>query len=176
MKQLENDTIQLRALEPEDLDTLYRWENDGDLWSHGSTLTPYSKFTLREYLAKQNLNIFQTGQLRLMIAEKLSKMPVGTIDLYEFDSLNGRAGIGILLDTRFRRQGFGEHALQLIANYAFEILHLQQIYAHVPLSNHPSYQLFQKAGYEQSGILKNWIKTIDGFLDVAIMQKHNRRC
>jgi diamine N-acetyltransferase len=173
---LGNDYILLRALEPEDLDTLYRWENDAELWHHGSTLTPYSRFTLREYLAKQHQDIFQTGQLRLMIVEKHSETPVGTIDLYDFDPLNRRAGIGILLDTQVRRQGFGRQTLQLIADYAFEILQLQQIYAFVPLTNQPSYQLFQKAGYEQSGVLKNWLKTAQGFLDVAIMQKQTILC
>jgi diamine N-acetyltransferase len=167
---LENNHILLRAMEPEDLDTLYRWENDTELWHHGSTLTPYSKFTLREYLAKQHQDIFQTSQLRLMIVEKQFKIPVGTIDLYDFDPLNGRAGIGILLDTHFRRQGFGWQTLQLIAGYAFEILHLQQIYAFVPLTNQASHQLFQKAGYAQSGVLKNWLKTSSGFVDVAVMQ------
>ena len=32
MKLLENERIILRALEPEDLDVLYRWENDASLW------------------------------------------------------------------------------------------------------------------------------------------------
>jgi diamine N-acetyltransferase len=171
MKLLENDILLLRALEPEDLDTLYRWENDTELWRVGSTLAPYSKFALREYLAKQQQqDIFQTGQLRLMIIEKPSTTPIGTIDLYDFDPLNGRAGIGILLDMPFRRQGFGHQALQLMADYAFEILHLQQLYAHVPLTNQPSFLMLQRAGYEQSGLLKNWLKTPSGYADVAVMQ------
>ena len=41
MKWLENDTIRLRALEPEDLDLLYAWENDTSLWEFGSTLVHY---------------------------------------------------------------------------------------------------------------------------------------
>ncbi|GHT18440.1 N-acetyltransferase [Bacteroidia bacterium] len=172
MKLLENDTLLLRALEPEDLDTLYRWENDTELWCVGSTLTPYSKFTLREYLAKQQQHdIFQTNQLRLMIIEKQSATPVGTIDLFDFDPLNGRAGIGILVDKPFRGRGLAMQSLQLMGDYAFEILHLQQIYAHVPLTNQPSLRLLQKAGYEQSGVLKNWLKTPSGYADVAVMQR-----
>ncbi|GHT51896.1 N-acetyltransferase [Bacteroidia bacterium] len=162
--------IQLRALEPEDLDTLYRWENDTELWRYGSTLTPLSKFTLRKYLAKQHQSIFQTAQLRLMIVEQQSNTPAGMIDLYDFDPLNGRAGIGILLDAPFRRKGYGNQALTLMAKQAFETLHLQQIYAFVPLTNQPSLQLFQKSGYEQSGVLKNWLKTPQGYVDVAVMQ------
>ena len=47
---LESENLLLRALEPEDLDILYEWENDPELWKYGSTLTPYSKFALRDYL------------------------------------------------------------------------------------------------------------------------------
>ena len=48
MKWLENDTIRLRALEPEDLDLLYAWENDTSLWEFGSTLVPYSRYVDRD--------------------------------------------------------------------------------------------------------------------------------
>ena len=40
MAQLENEIIRLRALEPEDLEPLYRWENNPDLWSLGNTMSP----------------------------------------------------------------------------------------------------------------------------------------
>ena len=37
-KLLENKTIQLRAIEPEDLEVLYKWENDTDVWKYGSEI------------------------------------------------------------------------------------------------------------------------------------------
>ena len=45
MAQLENETIRLRALEPEDLELLYRWENNPELWSLGNTMSPYSRYS-----------------------------------------------------------------------------------------------------------------------------------
>ena len=168
---LKNETISLRALEPEDLDCLYRWENDAELWRHGSSLTPYSRFALRDYLSDAlSQDIFQSRQLRLMIVETNSQQPVGTIDLYDFDPIHARAGIGILIDEAYRGKGFGPQALQLMHEYAFRILLLHQIYAYVPKNNLPSYQLFQKCGYEETGLLKSWLKTADGYLDVYFMQ------
>jgi diamine N-acetyltransferase len=41
-------TIKLRAIEPEDLDLLYRIENDADLWAVGATNVPYSRYTLHD--------------------------------------------------------------------------------------------------------------------------------
>ena len=47
---LKNKDIVLRAVEPEDLEILYRWENSTVLWYHGNTLAPYSKLVLRQYI------------------------------------------------------------------------------------------------------------------------------
>jgi diamine N-acetyltransferase len=170
MALLENDKIILRALEPEDLDVLYRWENDSTLWRDGITLTPYSKFALREYLSNSTLDIFQSRQLRLMIEEKASGVAIGTIDLYDFDPMNLRAGIGILLDAAYRHHGFGLQALYLMKEYAFRFLLLKQLYAYVPKSNEASYKLFTKGEYKEIGLLQSWIKTETGFSDVYFMQ------
>ena len=39
--------ISLRALEPEDLELIYRLENDPDIWRWGTTTVPYSRFAVR---------------------------------------------------------------------------------------------------------------------------------
>ncbi len=170
MALLENENILLRALEPEDLDALYKWENDSRLWYYGSTLNPYSKFALRDYIANSSLDIVQLRQLRLMIINKKTNEPVGTVDLYDFDPLNLRAGVGILLDASYRNQGLGFQALSLMKEYAFRFLLLKQLYAYVPQTNLPSYKLFQKSGYVENGLLKAWLKTAEGFIDVHLMQ------
>ena len=64
---LENDTLRLRALEPEDLDILYKWENDTNLWWVGCTTEPYSRYILKEYIAYSDKTIYEKKQLRLMI-------------------------------------------------------------------------------------------------------------
>ena len=172
MALLKNETILLRAIEPEDLDFLYRWENNAELWQHGSTLTPYSRFALRDYLSGTlSQDIFQSRQLRLMIVEISSQRPIGTMDLYDFNPTHARAGIGILVDEACRRKGFGLQALSLMHEYASRVLLLHQLYAYIPKNNLPSYQLFLKSGYEETGVLKSWLRTVDGYSDVCFMQR-----
>jgi len=167
---LENENLLLRALEPEDLDILYEWENNSELWKYSSTLTPYSKFALRDYLTNSLEGIIYTRQLRLMAIDKKSNAVVGTIDLFDYDPIHQKACIGILVDTKFRRKGWGEEILHLTADYAFRVLHLNQLYAYIPLSNTSSFNLLCKCGYEQTGLLKSWHKTSNGFEDVRLMQ------
>lgn len=50
MKLLENERIVLRALEPEDLEVLFRWENDASLWELGSTFLLFRGMCLRSIL------------------------------------------------------------------------------------------------------------------------------
>ena len=167
---LKNDNIILRALEPDDLDILYEWENNSELWKYGSTLTPYSKFALRDYLTNSLQGIIYTRQLRLMAIDKKTNLAVGTIDLFDYDPVDQKACIGILVDSKYRGKGWGEEMMNLTAEYAFNILHLNQIYAYIPISNTGSYNLLCKCGYIQTGLLKSWHKTSKGFEDVYFMQ------
>ena len=104
----ENDGIRLRAVEPEDLELLYRWENDETNWRQSNTIVPFSRYTLKKYIAGSGKSIFETGQLRLMIDVLPDERTVGTIDLYDFDHYHNRAGVGILIaDQADRKKGEG---------------------------------------------------------------------
>ncbi len=170
MKLLEDDRIHLRSLEPEDLDLLYKWENDSMLWSLGSTVSPYSYYILKEYIASSDKNIYEQRQLRLMISLKEYDETVGMIDLYDFDPHNRRAGIGILIDAEYQRLGYGKSAVRLIIDYAFHFLKLHQLYVHVPVENTASIKLFLACGFTESGILKDWNSVAEGFRAVSVMQ------
>ncbi|MCD8194589.1 MAG: GNAT family N-acetyltransferase [Tannerellaceae bacterium] len=173
MALLENQQIRLRALEPEDLDALYRWENDTALWSLCSTLSPYPRYILKEYIASSGQDLFETRQLRLMIENKTTGQPAGTIDLYDFEPHHHRAGVGILIDPGYHQQGIATQALQLLAGYAFDILKCHQLYAHIPAGNTASLKLFTRCGFKTTGTLYQWIITQQGYTDVIIMQKIN---
>lgn len=169
-----SDKIYLRPLEPEDLEFFYKWENDTTLWQYGSSIVPFSRFALRQYIADSRLDIFQTRQLRMMIVEKERDMVVGTVDLYEFDALNSRAGVGILVGEEYQKKGYALQALSCLEEYAFSHLKLHQLYAFVPVANLPSIALFEKADYQKTAVLKDWISTKKSFGDVFVMQKINK--
>ena len=48
---LSNDKITLRAMEPSDIDLIYKWENDTSLWTVSDTVAPYSREALMLYIA-----------------------------------------------------------------------------------------------------------------------------
>ncbi|MBP5455687.1 MAG: GNAT family N-acetyltransferase [Paludibacteraceae bacterium] len=171
MGNLENEVIRLRALEPEDLESLYEWENNDLFWADGNSIAPYSRFVLRQYIEQQSLDIYSLKQLRLMIELKGERKPIGTIDLFDFDPYHSRAGVGILVDARYQSKGYATQALFLLCNYAFRLLKLHQLYCHVNERNEASIRLFQKAGFVECGCLKSWSKDENGWQDCLIFQK-----
>jgi diamine N-acetyltransferase len=165
------DKIKLRALEPEDLELLYDWENNNAYWMISNTMTPFSKFTLKRFLKHSHKNIYETGQLRLMIELIDEKLTIGTIDLFDFDPFHKRAGIGILIaDESQRRKGYASMALKCVIDYCFTTLQMHQLYCNILANNCESMDLFQKLGFVLIGVKKEWVKTTDGYLDEHMFQ------
>lgn len=165
------EKIKLRALEPEDLELLYEWENNDSYWVISNTVAPFSKYTLKRYLENSHKNIFETGQLRFMIEIASEKKTIGTIDLFDFDPFHMRAGLGILIaDDAERRKGYASLALKCLIDYCFKTLQLHQLYCNILANNCESMDLFKKQGFVQSGIKKDWVKTSEGYLDEYMFQ------
>jgi diamine N-acetyltransferase len=166
--------IRLRALEPEDLELLYTWENNESYWVISSTVVPFSKFTLKRYLENSHKNIYETGQLRLMIDHIPDNKTIGTIDIFDFDPFHKRAGVGILIANEdYRRKGFASMALKCLIDYCFSTWQLHQLYCNILTNNCESMDLFKKAGFAQAGVKKDWINTTEGFLDEYLFQLIN---
>ena len=164
----------LRALEPEDLELLYEWENIESYWNLSNTVAPFSKYTLKRYLENSHKNIFETGQLRLMIDHLPENKTIGTIDLFDFDPFHKRAGLGILIALEeYRRKGFASMSLRCLIDYCFGTLQLHQLYCNILANNCESMDLFKKQGFVECGIKKDWVKSSDGYLDEYMFQLVN---
>lgn len=165
--------IKLRAVEPSDIDVLYVWENDVSTWHLSNTITPFSKFLLEEYIANAGLDIFSTKQYRLMIEILHSNKTIGCIDLFDFDPMNNRAGIGILISDEERNKGYASEALSIMIDYCFNTLMLKQIYCNILSGNESSLKLFQKYNFQIIGLKKNWIRRNDRWEDEYMLQLIN---
>ena len=159
----------LRALEPEDLELMYGWENDMQIWRVSGTVAPFSRHVLSRLIEEQQFDIYATRQMRLVIEH--DGQAVGAVDLFEFDPHNRRAGVGIIVDSQHRAQGLGYDALKALEQYARQTLHLHQLWCSVTVDNEASLKLFRKAGYVECGLRREWILTSDGALDEILMQK-----
>ncbi|OGX82967.1 GNAT family N-acetyltransferase [Hymenobacter glacialis] len=162
--------MHLRALEPEDLEFLYALENDPDIWGVSDTMAPVSRHALREYLAHATADFYVVRQLRLVVTTEIGGVPVGVVDLFEYDPLHQRAGIGITVLATERRHGYARQALALIREHARQALRLHQLYATVGVDNQPSMRLFRAAGFRRVGTRQQWLRTPGGWQDAVEWQ------
>ncbi len=170
---LSGSNLCLRAVEPSDVDLLLNWENDISVWKVSNTITPYSRFEIEEYVLNAKRDIFSARQLRLMVSlpkEDNTSDTIGTIDLFEFDPVHLRAGVGIMIAKEFRGKGYAAEALKILVHYASDGLHLNQLFCNISSDNLVSIHLFETIGFIRCGKKKQWINAGEEWLDEYMYQ------
>ena len=166
--------VRLRTVEPADAELLYAWENDPAVWAVSGTTEPFSREQIERFIERQleGGDLLRTGQLRLMIEVSERSRTIGTLDLFEYDPLHGRAGLGILIyDAEQRGRGYAADAVETLCRYAREGLRMHQLWCNVGADNAASLGLFRKLGSREAGTKRDWLWTPDGYRDEVLFQK-----
>tara|TARA_B100000767_G_C19778141_1_gene543970 strand:+ start:8091 stop:8606 length:516 start_codon:yes stop_codon:yes gene_type:complete len=143
-----NPTLSLRSLVPNDIDFLFKIENDENLWKYSNTKKSYSRSVLRDHIENSKEDIFTAKQQRFVLIDAESNI-YGLIDLFDYDHQNSTASIGIVIAGEWRRKGYAKIGLKLLQKYAVKQLNLLQLYACVSIDNEPSRALFRAAGFKE---------------------------
>lgn len=167
-----SEHLSLRPLEPEDLEFMYRWENDSSIWGEGSMVPPFSRYDLKNYIANAT-DIFTSRELRLVAEENVSGKSVGLVDLFDFEPLAKRLELGVLIADEFRGIGYAKEVVDMVRRYVFDYLRCHQILARVCVKNEPCLRLFRGMGFTETGVLKDWVRDGDGWTDCQLFQLIN---
>jgi len=169
MATLLGKNINLRALEPEDLDFLFATENNESFWEISSTQAPFSKYILKKYIKNSHQDIYEAKQYRFVICD-INNTPVGLIDLFDFNPQHKRVGVGILITSKNQTKGYGSEALEMVLDYAFTYLNVHQIFTNITSNNTKSIQLFKKFNFKKVGVKKDWVYSNATFKDEILYQ------
>lgn len=161
--------VRLRAMEPEDLDALYRIENDRDVWDVGENNVPYSRYILHDYIANASADIYADKQVR-MVVENEKGLLVGVADVVNFCPSHARAEVSIVICREHRKKGYARAAIRQIMDYALRTLHLHQLYAVVREDNMPSLNLFSSLGFKSKTVLDDWLFDGKDYHNAVVMQ------
>ena len=167
---LKGEKVRLRPVEPWDVDKLLEWENNHKNWRVSNTLVPFSKDIIMRYIENAQ-DIFTVKQVRFIITDLDSLNAIGSLDLFEFEPLHQRAGVGILIDESERGKGYALESLQLIEDYALNVVGIRNLYCNILEDNIESQKLFEKAGYVQIGRKVKWFNDHVDWLDELMYQK-----
>ena len=162
-----SDNFILRTPLLSDLDDLLNWEND--LKNNQYTDVPvfYTPSQIEDFLNSDHDLLLQ-NQIRYII--ELNSSAVGCIDLYDYDMVNSRAGVGIYVDSNFRNKGIASKSLELLKSISMEKYLIYNLYADIMSGNKASIKIFEKANFIKNGIKTNWIRTESSFEDVLFYQ------
>lgn len=167
---LQKNNLKLRSPELHDLDFLFDIENDTSLWHLSNTISPFSRFDLEQYILLADKDIFNAKQLRFII-ELNNDETVGIIDLFDFDPINRRAGVGIIICQNEQNKGYASVALDILFDYSIKILGLHQLYCNIEFSNQASINLFVKKDFVNTAIKKDWNFKDGVWVDELFLQK-----
>jgi len=158
-------------MEPDDLDFLFDLENDPEVWNVSETTAPVSRNTLKKFIESSYLDITQTRQARFIIVSTEKNVSVGTIDLFDYDPINRRIGVGILIAKEYRGNHLAKKALNLAIDYCFNILFVHQVFCNIQKENKISLDLFRQLGFTIIGIKKEWYLSDSQWKDEYLLQK-----
>ncbi len=159
--------VLLRKVKPSDIDVLLDWENDQENWQYSDSPKTYSKDTMQQFVNSVH-DLFISHQLRFMIIHE--EKYIGCIDLYEFDPIHLRAGVGILIDKKFRNKGYAKESILSLKEYAFKTLKINQLHCMINVKNNKSLDLFKSCGFKISGTMNSWIRRENEWEDVIFLQ------
>lgn len=165
MFKLDTPICRLRALEPQDVDLLYVWENDVEVWRVSGTIAPLSYERIARFVEEQSYDLNTTRQMRLIV--EVEGRAVGSVDIFDFEPQHQRFGLGVLIYAQDdRRCGYARAAIGAVVEYARDVLGLRQVWAMIAVDNTPSVALFESLGFVRCAHRRDWLRRGREFVDV----------
>lgn len=166
---MNNEVIYLRAIEPDDHLTSYKWRNDFDL-IRGYSLPRYvSKETERNWVLNVISDHENGKSIRAAICSTVDDKLIGYASLLDIDYHNRSCEFGIIIgDKDFHGKGAAFNARLQLFKYAFLELGLERIWARVLSNNLQAIKQSERFGYVKDGVLRRAAYRNGQFIDVIL--------
>ncbi|MDO4191322.1 MAG: GNAT family protein [Bacteroidales bacterium] len=164
-----DEKIVLRAIEPTDLDFLYRLENDSNYWLSSDNREPRSRYTLKRYISQCVGDFFTRGELQLIIADRQTNEQIGYVELFNLSNHHKRAEVGVIVAPKWQHQGIASRVLTVWGDYAIKKIGLHKIVALTDVENMSAQKAFTHANFQVDATLKNWIWCDGSWHDVVLL-------
>jgi RimJ/RimL family protein N-acetyltransferase len=170
MPHLIGEAIILREYRREDLVSMREWCNDPEITQYLSDafLYPHTLNGTETYL-----NTMLEGaseQKGFVIADRLTELYIGQIDLFHIDWKNRFAEMGMVIGSaELHNQGIGSAAIRLLQRFVFEELNLNRLQLEVHDFNTRAIRCYTKCGFREEGRLRNKHFSRGKYSDIVCM-------
>ncbi len=149
---LEGKLVNLRSLEPGDVDREFQWVNDRDVTRFLTIRYPMAKKEEEHWLSDRPANDF--GNTALAIETK-DGVHIGNIGLHDGQPENRKASLGIMIgDKDYWSNGYGGDAIVTLLRFAFHEMNLNRVWLHVYEFNERAQACYKKVGFVMEGTLR----------------------
>jgi len=141
----------LSVINIEDYEKYTKWVNDmevaiGMIFS-AALITPIQERHILEGLSNTDFNF--------AIVDLESDELIGNVGFPKIDYINRVAEFGIFIGNKdYWSKGYGVEATQLLLDFGFNILNLNNIYLKVYSYNQPALSCYKKAGFKEAGRIR----------------------
>ena len=105
-----------------------------------------------------------------VIADLVNDDTLGFLQVINFETVDGRAELGICLVKTARGQGVAGEAILLAINHLVRQWNLRKLILYVRFDNIAAQNCYRKIGFQQCGRLKEHVYFDDNWHDVLLME------
>jgi RimJ/RimL family protein N-acetyltransferase len=161
---IRGERVFLRPVEAEDVELIHRWHQDIALRRLDGD--PPRSLTGRQKRFEDARPDEGNQFFRFMICLLEDGRPIGRVDLFEIDRINGSAALGIEIGEReMWGDGFGTDAVNAILDFGFGELRLERIWLGTAANNVRAQRSYAKSGFVEEARLRNAFVERGGMID-----------
>ena len=155
--------VRLRPIEPEDVPLLLRWINASAALEWLQRRLPLTRRQEQAWAARAATD----PQMPTFIIQTLPGADIGVLGL-QLEAGRGIFGIAIH-EPQYWARGYGQDAVEVLVNAAFQVLPLQRIELLVLPENTRAIHCYEKVGFKREGLLRSYIYNRGKMQDMMIM-------
>jgi RimJ/RimL family protein N-acetyltransferase len=155
----------LRAVETDDLEIFYEWNQDTDAQrAMDYVWFPSSRAGLAQWIQHETTKGPKGDQFSFVI-ENMAGEFVGIISSHTCDLRVGSFRYGVAIRAPFQRQGYASEAIVLLTRFMFMERRYQKVTAEVYSYNAASQKLHERLGFQLEGRIRRTLYTNGRFHD-----------
>lgn len=157
-KKLIGDKVYLSPIDKNDYVKYIEWVNDMEV-SMGMI---FATKLIDEESEKNVLERLSKSEFNFAVITNKTNEAIGNVGFPSIDYINHIGEVGIFIGNKnYWGNGYGRQALELLIDFGFNLLNLNNIYLKVYSYNNPAINCYKKIGFKEAGKLRE-AKTIAG--------------
>ncbi|KZX17048.1 GNAT family N-acetyltransferase [Methanobrevibacter filiformis] len=153
LNKLDGNRIFLSLSRKEDLYLYNDWLNDHEInLTFGRSHIVFNEEKQAEYIEDYNNS---NDKFFLVIVKKGNanedEQAIGIGLLYDVDFVHGKGTLGLLLDKSFQSKGYGKESTNLLLEFAFNILNLNNVMLYAIDFNEKAIAMYESFGFKTIG-------------------------